>query len=75
MFASRPFETFPAAAIGVPGYGVIVLSGEATVTGRGGTVTLKQGEGTMLFAEGKTRRAAAWPANRMKRAVALSPRA
>jgi hypothetical protein len=52
------------------GYGVIVLSGEATVTGRRGTVTLKQGQGTMLFGDGKPRRAAAWPAGRMKRAVA-----
>jgi hypothetical protein len=43
------------------GYGVIVLSGEVTVTGRRGTVTLKQGQGTMLFADGKPQRAAAWP--------------
>jgi hypothetical protein len=52
------------------GYGVIVLSGEVTVTGRWGTVTLKQGEGTMIFGDGKPHRAAAWPAGRMKRAVA-----
>jgi hypothetical protein len=52
------------------GYGVIVLSGEVTVTGRRGTVTLKQGQGTMLFNDGKPQRAAAWPASRMKRAVA-----
>jgi hypothetical protein len=52
------------------GYGVIVLSGEVTVTGRRGTVTLKQGQGTMLFGDGKPRRAAAWPAGRTKRAVA-----
>jgi hypothetical protein len=52
------------------GYGVIVLNGEVTVTGRRGTVTLKQGQGTMLFADGKPQRAAAWPAGRMKRAVA-----
>src|SRR6476620_11184166 len=52
------------------GYGIIVLSGEVTVTGRRGTVTLKQGQGTMLFGDGKPRRAAAWPAGRMKRAVA-----
>jgi hypothetical protein len=52
------------------GYGVIVLSGEATVTGRRGTVTLKQGQGTMIFGDGKPNRAAPWPAGRMKRAVA-----
>jgi hypothetical protein len=52
------------------GYGVIVLSGEVTVTGRRGTVTLKQGEGTMIFGDGKPQRATAWPAGRMKRAVA-----
>jgi hypothetical protein len=71
----------PAGAIGIRGttvwggpidngYGVIVLSGEVTVTGRRGTVTLKQGQGTMLFGEGRPQRAAAWPAGRMKRAVA-----
>ena len=52
------------------GYGVIVLSGEVTVTGRRGTVTLKQGQGTMLFGNGRPQRAAAWSADRMKRAVA-----
>jgi hypothetical protein len=52
------------------GYGVVVLNGEVTVTGRRGTVTLKQGQGTMLFADGKPQRAGAWPAGRMKRAVA-----
>jgi hypothetical protein len=46
------------------GYGVIVLSGEVTVTGRRGTVTLKQGQGTMLFRDGKPQRAAPWPAGR-----------
>jgi hypothetical protein len=52
------------------GYGVIVLSGEVTVAGRRGTVILKQGQGTMLFGDGKPRRAAPWPAGRLKRAVA-----
>src|SRR3984957_9683719 len=52
------------------GYGVIVLNGEVTVTGRRGAVTLKQGQGTMLCGDGKPRRAAAWPAGRMKPAVA-----
>jgi hypothetical protein len=71
----------PVAAIGVrgttvwggpidSGYGVVVLSGEVTVTGRKGTVILKQGQGTMLFRGGKPQPAAAWPAGRMKRAVA-----
>jgi hypothetical protein len=71
----------PVAAIGVrgttvwggpidQGYGVIVLSGEVTVTGRRGTVTLKQGQGTMLFGNGKPQPAGAWPAGRTKRAVA-----
>jgi hypothetical protein len=71
----------PLAAIGVRGatvwggpidngYGVIVLSGEVTVSGRRGTVTLKQGQGTMLFGDGRPQQAAAWPADRMKRTVA-----
>ena len=71
----------PVAAIGVRGttvwggpidngYGVVVLSGEVTVTARRGAVTLKQGQGTMLFGDGKPQRAAGWPASRMKRAVA-----
>lgn len=51
-------------------YGVIVLNGEVTVTGRRGTVTLKQGQGTMLFGDGKSQLRAAWPAGRMKGAVA-----
>ena len=71
----------PVAAIGVRGttvwggpidngYGVTVLSGEVTVTGRRGTVTLKQGQGTMLFGDGNPPRAAACPTARGKRAVA-----
>jgi hypothetical protein len=71
----------PVAAIGVRGttvwggpidngYGVIALSGEVTVTGRRGTVTLKQGQGTMLFGDGKPQRAAGWSAGRMGRAIA-----
>jgi FecR protein len=71
----------PFAAIGVRGttvwggpidngYGIVVLSGEVTVTARKGTVTLRQGQGTMLIGNRKPQRAAAWPAGRMKRAVA-----
>ncbi len=71
----------PVAAIGVrgttvwggpidKGFGVVVLSGVVTVTGRNGTVTLRQGQGTMLFGDGRPRRAAPWPASRMRRAIA-----
>ena len=71
----------PAAALGVrgttvwggpidKGFGVLALSGEVTVTGRRGTVVLKQGEGTMLFADGKPGRVVKWPADKVKRAVA-----
>lgn len=71
----------PAAAIGVRGttvwggpidngFGVLALSGEVTVTGRRGTVTLKQGEGTMLFADGRPRPVVAWPAAKVQRALA-----
>jgi hypothetical protein len=52
------------------GYEVILLSGEVTVTGKRGIVTLKQDQGTMLFGDGKPQQAAAWPAGRMRRAVA-----
>jgi hypothetical protein len=71
----------PAAAIGVrgttvwagpidKGFGVLALSGEVTVTGRRGTVTLKQGEGTMLFADGKPGKAVTWPEAKVNRALA-----
>jgi hypothetical protein len=71
----------PVGAIGLPGttgwggpidksYGVIVLSGKVTVTGRRGTVTLKQGQERCSSATANLRGAAAWPAGRMKRAVA-----
>jgi hypothetical protein len=71
----------PVAAIGVrgttvwggpidKGFGVIALSGVVTVTGRNRTVTLQQGQGTMLFADGRPRAAAVWPAGRMRRAIA-----
>ena len=52
------------------GFGVVALSCVVTVTGRNGTVTLKQGQGTMLFGDGRPRRAAPWPAGRMRRAIA-----
>jgi hypothetical protein len=52
------------------GFGVLALSGEVTVTGRRGTVVLKQGQGTMLFADGRPRRVVRWPAEKVKRAIA-----
>jgi hypothetical protein len=52
------------------GYGVVVLSGKVTLTTRRGAVTLKQGQRTMLFGDGKPQRAAGCRAGRMKRAVA-----
>jgi hypothetical protein len=71
----------PAAALGVRGttvwggpidrgFGVLALSGEVTVTGRRGTVALKQGEGTMIFADGKPRPVVEWPADKLRRALA-----
>ena len=71
----------PAAAIGVrgttvwggpidKGFGVLALSGEVTVTGRRGTVTLRQGQGTMLYADGRPRPVVVWPAGKVKRAIA-----
>jgi hypothetical protein len=51
------------------GFGVLALSGEVTVTGRRGTVTLKQGEGTMLFADGRPRPVVTWPAAKVQRAI------
>jgi hypothetical protein len=71
----------PAAAIGVRGttvwggpidggFGVLALNGEVTVTGRRGTVTLKQGEGTMLFANGNPQPVVRWPAAKVQRAIA-----
>ena len=71
----------PVAALGVrgttvwggpidKGYGVFVLNGEVTVTGKRGRVTLRQGQGTMLFASGKPQRATAWRAAKVDRAIA-----
>lgn len=71
----------PTAAIGVrgttvwggpidKGFGVLALDGEVTVTGRRGTVTLRKGEGTMLFADGRPRPVVVWPAEKVGRAIA-----
>lgn len=73
--------TTPAAAIGVrgttvwggpidKGFGVLALSGEVTVTARGRTVTLRQGQGTMIFAGGRPQPAITWPAGKVQRAIA-----
>lgn len=40
------------------------------MTGRRGTVTLSEGEGTMLFADGKPRPVVRWPADKVNRALA-----
>ncbi|MEQ8348100.1 MAG: FecR family protein [Sneathiellaceae bacterium] len=51
-------------------YGVTVLSGEVTVTNAGGSVTLQEGQGTMIRnAETAPGAPAAWPEDRMDRAV------
>jgi hypothetical protein len=71
----------PAAAIGVrgttvwggpidKGFGVLALAGEVTVTGRRGTVVLRQGQGTMLYGDGSPRPVVTWPAHKVKRAIA-----
>jgi len=71
----------PTAAIGVrgttvwggpidKGFGVLALDGEVTVTGRRGTVTLRKGEGTMIFADGAPRPVVVWPAEKVGRAIA-----
>jgi len=52
------------------GYGVIVLSGEVTLTTTTGTVVLRQGQGTMVYGQARPQSARPWPADRMKRAVA-----
>lgn len=52
------------------GYGVLVLNGEVTVTTRTGTVTLRQGQATMVFGATRPRPPGAWSADRTKRAVA-----
>ena len=73
--------TTPTAAIGVrgttvwggpidKGFGVLALDGEVTVTGRRGAVTLRKGEGTMIFADGAPRPVVVWPAEKVSRAIA-----
>ena len=52
------------------GYGVLVLKGEVWVKTAKGMVDLKEGNGTMIFKAKAPAKAAPWPADRTKRAVA-----
>jgi hypothetical protein len=52
------------------GFGVLVLKGEVRLTTPHGGVDLKEGSGTMIYGKKAPARAAAWPDDRVKRAVA-----
>ena len=52
------------------GFGVLVLKGEVVVTTPKGRVTLRDGQGTMVYAAKRPTAAAPWPEDRVKRAVA-----
>ena len=52
------------------GFGVLVLKGEVWVKTKHGLVDLKEGSGTMIFGTKAPQKAAAWPDDRTKRAVA-----
>ena len=52
------------------GFGVLVLKGEVWVKTKHGMVDLKEGAGTMIFGKKAPAKAAAWPDDRVKRAVA-----
>jgi len=52
------------------GFGVLVLKGEVRLTTAHGSVDLKEGSGTMVYAKKGPAKAAAWPDDRVKRAVA-----
>jgi len=52
------------------GYGVLVLDGEVTVNTRHGQVTLQKGQGTMIYGNKAPNKAAPWPDQRVKAAVA-----
>jgi hypothetical protein len=52
------------------GFGVLVLKGEVRLTTAHGSVDLKEGNGTMVYAKKAPAKAAAWPDDRVKRAVA-----
>jgi len=52
------------------GFGVLVLKGEVWVKTPRGAVDLKEGNGTMIFGKKAPMKAAAWPTDRVNRAVA-----
>jgi hypothetical protein len=52
------------------GYGVLVLDGEVTVNTAHGRVTLRKGQGTMIYGNSAPNKAAPWPEQRVKAAVA-----
>jgi len=52
------------------GYGVLVLDGEVTVNTKHGQVTLRKGQGTMIYGNKAPNKAAPWPDQRVKAAVA-----
>ncbi|WP_375464061.1 FecR domain-containing protein [uncultured Methylobacterium sp.] len=52
------------------GYGVLVLDGIVTLKTRRGTVTMRKGQGTMVYDGRAPQAAAPWPEDRTKRAVA-----
>ena len=52
------------------GFGVLVLKGEVWLKTAHGNVDLKEGSGTMVFGKNAPAKAAAWPDDRVKRAVA-----
>jgi hypothetical protein len=52
------------------GYGVLVLDGEVTVNTAHGQVTLRKGQGTMIYGNSAPNKAAPWPEQRVKAAVA-----
>jgi hypothetical protein len=52
------------------GYGVLVLDGEVTVNTRHGQVMLQKGQGTMIYNNRAPNKAAPWPDQRVKAAVA-----
>ncbi len=52
------------------GFGVLVLHGEVVVHTRHGAVTMKEGQGTMIYGNKGPTLAQPWPEDRVKRAVA-----